>query len=756
MTISQKKRRITMVNNLFKHEHPVHGKVLIKVVGNNFSFFSTNQQKIYGPSFSFKNKKDLMSKINGGFYYHPDDFTPDKAVKYISVDTDDEGQTVKKFKSETQSTQTTIDPVLKELTENFTIDRLITDEFVSINGYLSKNDIKALMKTSFYFYRVLFLLNRNKLYTRLTFFENESVSELIKKQEVVNLIIDTITTKNDEFKEFTSLKTIRVDQELLALHHNELMKIEHNKINNDDTGIKLVVEFKKGEFNLVHIPKNTYSLHIKSVSRFPIDKFAGKLRCENLGLFNCEPDVRGFLPDLTGVEDFRCNKIALGDSLPDTVKYAIFGFSSPGIEKLPPRLKTFSFGTAYQYPIRELPKTLTYLNIGPNISYQRVFNNENLQTFVSNLPKTLKTLLFHYSNRIPNDLITELPSELEKLSLSVAAFDFRNIKFPETIDFFEFFIRNDVYRAPITNWPPKMTQLNIVGGISDDNNNLTLENFPDSLKFIKFPDVTGFMDLKNVLKLPKNLTVFDSKFLNIEPEYLPDTIEQLIAWELLPIGNNPIKLPKNLKDLKYFSTDINPQFPSGLEALVITFRDLVDDEMITVNNLPPNLITFGLLASTHKFTVTYSIENNRNIKILMFMNVGYTDGRDVFNIKNSGDRLNIPNQLEELLINNSTGNYYGINLLTNSHPQLRIITARSNFILNNIFVEGFLSIPADFTGGLNNLRDDINTIVFDDGSSYNQYFNPPLFVEYIRLPKGYTHHERWLNKDRIIIDFNDM
>ncbi len=59
------------MSDIYKYEHEENGNILIKVIGNEFSFFSISSKETYGDRFSFENKEDLIGKINDNYFGEP-------------------------------------------------------------------------------------------------------------------------------------------------------------------------------------------------------------------------------------------------------------------------------------------------------------------------------------------------------------------------------------------------------------------------------------------------------------------------------------------------------------------------------------------------------------------------------------------------------------------------------------------------------------------------------------------------------------
>lgn len=783
-----------MSQNIYKHQHPLHGNVYLKIIGNNFTFFSLEKSQPYGKKITFTNKTDLMEKINNSFYYHPDTFTLDKAIKYIGVDTFGETKEGKEEQDEPPITA-------KKSKTEFPMEDVPVVPFSNITEMLSNDEILSLMKTSKTMYNFLFLVVANRLYMKHSLFLNNVL--FINKDQVKNLNIDVITmgsvaTLGKELLEYKNLVRVKVKNSLLPFVYKRLTELRI---------IELTVEFynnkgnpadKMNSLTLNHIPVYVRKLTILDENNrisdfFPLStiKFSGELKTEKLIEFSCGPKIDVEFPNLKGVEiiKIQCDHLISGSyRLPDSTIEAKFNRYCEGPITLPQTLKKLTVSHNYKNSIMPLPPSLEYLHITVAGVQRFAILTDEYGEFINNLHDNLKDVTFVSEIYLNSDvLITKVPKNIEKLILNTEynAIDFEHIVFPKSLKTFFLSLTGD--EEVVRNWPKNLEKLTIRIG---DRNEIEIRDLPDSLLDIEFVYWSAFK-----VEYPKNLKRLTAKLDSIVVNDLPASVEYLKITGVTKLENVDVKFPRSLKTLAFRMTENDSVYlPDSLNSLYISYDE--SDEIV-IPKLPNDLENLSLSLRTFNVFINYSNENQKNIKHVEIMvpeeffdeNEEEESEEDEEGEEESEEKKKkkeekkkrkeekveeeirdlikglTPHGVEFLTIKyrNHNHKYYGIDLLTREYPSLQKLKIeynpryRGKSSNKTIFLFGKLFIPLAFDDPLENLRDDITYIEFEKGSTYGGDFTPPILTEYMRLPKGYPGFHKWDDtiKGQIRIVFND-
>lgn len=292
-----------------------------------------------------------------------------------------------------------------------------------------------------------------------------------------------------------------VDEETVEFHidcddeiTNEEIRIMRRHINN---GVKKITLMEDRENMAISYPINQleklYKLEVLHIQdfRYTIVKLPPKLKEFSTG--------RAFNQDI--------GRGAGKLYLPGSLEKIIFGFCfNKPIAKYPKNLKYLKFGRNFDQPVNNLPAGLE------SLSFCGDFDQP-----IDNLPGSLKTLsFFSIYDSFFNQKIDNLPGELEQLFLG----DWFN----KPIDFLPSKIRTlylgKNFNQKIDNLPGQLNKLVI---IYDSNFNESIDNLPDSIEHLQLP-------LSYTVKIKK----------------LPSNLKKLIIYESYPYIK---ELRKDFKDL---------------------------------------------------------------------------------------------------------------------------------------------------------------------------------------------------------------
>lgn len=755
-----------MLKLLYKYNHPIHGTIHLSVAGKSCSFFSIKSQQQYGKEFTYNNYDDLVDKINTKFHYHKNDFTLEKEMKYISGDVDDNKKMIKKYK-----------------VEHLDEERIPFVPLMDIVNTLTNKEILSLMSTSKLMYNMVYLIVKNRFFINVSLFLNEVV--IINKSDVEKLNIDvTLTTEEEKtiLKEFTKLRVVKMKINELGLYGDVLTQVEE----------LILVPYKKFtkkenpivKVNLSHIPPRVNSLtihdmheHKKSIPNGSVS-FIGTLKAQGLKKFTCAQKIVGKFPDLGKIEYVNMRSRYKSYTLPDTVVEATFGFYCRGPLVLPTSLKKFKGSINYDARVFPLPDSLESFSFtykDEELLFE-IFETSNIGTILERMPKSLTTLkLKIYGTAVFNGTIEKMPPNLKRMDLALQSnvIDFKKVVYPDSLTDLAFTL--DGYNEKITRWPAKLRKLSIFLSNEEEDNRAEIENLPNSLEEIEFP----FDHIHKVI-WPKNLKTLISTEYTPHGNELPNSIEFLKIREV----NHPDTVfPNKLTTLYYDlirTKDI--YFPKSVKTLTLEYPVwFTKENEIVIKNLPDDLEDFSFYPRNDNYTIEYSEQNHKNIKVMMLEN-GVLPEAIAKPYKVKIPKGTIPRGIERLEIRNSHNYYYqGIDLffydevthevtnevtrevtkkVTNevTHPSLKIVRVERHNEKKTIFLLGTLTIPVFYYGTLDNLAPEVvKRIEFESGSRYSAYFDPPPFLEYIRLPKYYTWLDKWVEGnlvDGVVVEFN--
>lgn len=767
-----------MLKNIYKYNHPLHGNIHIQVIGKEFSFFSLTKNESYGKRFTFKSETDMKEKINNSFHYHPGDFTLAKMCAYIGAESDDERVQTKRMKAEKE----------EEYGEEKQLSRIeeYSFPFKELSENLSDKDLLSLMRTSRIMYKFLYMTSRDRLYIRYSLFLNTG-NMAIQKEDVWNLHIDTNLTNEQiqKLTEFKSLRSVRIEYGTLS----SISTTEDNKTNMVFSSLKfnkLVVEFPKTEdiFWLYYIPKRVRKLTIldgrnKSVKGYPSAsiRFQGPLLANDIIEFKCYPLISQEFPDFPYLEilEIHATRFDINYLLPETVVEAKFGHLAEGPKTLPSGIKKLTIGNTYSNRITPFPESLEYLDISLSSSnnnvVQSVFGSRNLGLELNKLPNSVKKLIVITDLNIVDE-ITTLPDELQELWLYTRRniIDFKRVGFPSSLRIMRITLTSSL--GVISNWPSNLEKLTI--NIKKEAPNLIVNGLPNSLEEIEFPEL-----IVENLTLPPNVKKFIARSENVDIKVLQQSLEHLaVAYihdktVMFPrhFYNENVIFPQNLKHLEYHNVpnDKKIHIPKSLKSLALKYTDILPTTTY-IPHLPDDLESLLINVPQNNYVLQLSSENNKNIKYLTII-------PPTFIIENSGTivkdkkkqeiaiqqmiKTMVPLGVEFLTIHYSKHyDYCAIDLLTSPYVIKKLeVKHRVAGTTRTIFLFGQLTVPVFFNDQMGKLRDDILSIEFEKGSIYKEFFELPLSLEYIRLPKSYPreHVEKWsgVAEGRVRVEFND-
>lgn len=802
------------IPGVYKYQHGVHGNIFLKIIGNECSFFSIEKNSKYGTPFTFSNKNNLISRIKGNFHYQKDDFTLNKAIKYVTigappdtkkskleefdVESDEplinikketqgipESQVTKEMQENEVKKGKTIykymkngipmvifetnderrereNQELKDIQKNINEMKLMTNtkeetyleslqmENVSeISDYLTFEDMRLLMQVSKQLFNIVFMANRHRININYSFFKHGEL--LIRKSDVRNLVFDFTVDKEDHdyFREAVAIDIKNFSDLALVKLNNSTLKLIHKSL--DGTGIKtLEVIFDEPSFDMSHLPRTTQTLKIIKDAEFngPIIFNKNGKKPMDLATFICPVEIDGEFPNLNGVREVKINKVVNDFTLPNTVVRATFFTDCKGPLSLPNALVKLQIGNKYRNSIIPLPRTLDklYINMGnqidnSDVGIRSVFGTTDIEGIYNLLPKSLVSFFF-VTNGVLVGKVKTLPPNIRVLGhrTTTGSFDFRDIKYPSSLRILSVSLHQN--RGTITNWPDNIVHLSLTG---KESNSFLIKNLPKSLKTIEF------IDFDTKIEFPPKVEEFVGTTSILIASRVPDSLKHLTVNHLVKLTNAPVVMSKNLEVLEYFDADKLVELPDTLKKLFLRYPDndrfgITSD--IFIKDLPRDLETFNLNPGSRNYKIHYTDSNNKNIRNMEFINTfdvpRFVRPEDNVLPANSGRFLTIPHSLQHLHIVNVSGTFYGINFLTNDHPHL----SRIHVDKKTIFIDGNLLIPKDYGKPLVNLRDDIESIIFEEGSQYDVEFKPPKGLKYIRVPKGSTHlYFNWNRND---------
>ena len=307
-----------------------------------------------------------------------------------------------------------------------------------------------------------------------------------------------------------------------------------------------------------------------------------------------------------------------------------------------------------------------------NINFGSSFDKD-----ISYLPDHIEILRFSYNKYY--QLFCEFNQPIYKLPISL-----------KTIEF-SYFFNQPIGKNNISYLPNGIKK--IFFGFSFNQPVLGL--LPESVEYLEFGDKFQQILGTENLKLPKNLKKikFIHSDFNFELKYLPDDLEKIVL-DYYCEYNNPLNyLPKGLKKLKiidgYKFNHPLDLLPNGLEHLELTvcknYTHNLDNLPINLKKLklydnfcqPIDFLPFNLQSLTIEISTYYAYSFDNLPTNLKKLKIIHTIG--------SASPLklnNLPNKLEILILG---PNFYGE--LNNLPKNLRKILIKTNYDIDNEFIE---------------------------------------------------------------------
>jgi len=182
------------------------------------------------------------------------------------------------------------------------------------------------------------------------------------------------------------------------------------------------------------------------------------------------------------------------------------------------------------------------------VKFGKSFNNS-----IDDLPDDIEYIYFDDATSF-NQKINKFPKNLKKLT--ICGFNPIINQLPYTLKYLELYDVNHYYDE-IINFPPNLISLTTFIKENYENYNylpITLKSLHiDSFYFDNTNDYDSYISLMNLPPNLKYLYIAGSKKISINCNYLPDSIKELILYQ---VYTNIYKLPSNLKN---FELDIeNP------------------------------------------------------------------------------------------------------------------------------------------------------------------------------------------------------
>ncbi len=556
------------IREMRKYDHPVHGKIVIKDIGENVvSFFSNGT---YGKPLEYSNKQDLIKKLNNEFHYNPKEpFTIEKFAKYISA----EGA-IKRAKLEETKKQ-----------KDF-MTRMVIDKIFPYNEKRTlQNELLSITKTMYYQGFFEDTISQTDLFIKYSLFLNENEELQNSKRFVKNLEIDTYEFDKFNPREFSNLKNINIKSSYLNYGSNDRLSLL-------DTIETLAIKIDTEDFNFLLIPENVVNLKLMS-DEYPSGVLRGNMySLTNLKSFESNIPFKDttFLP--FSVEKIKFTNFNKEDFfIPKSTKILDITFTDTlSLKDLPDSISTLKLRGNRYIQIENLPKDLKVLKI-----YNTQVGQFNLDKVI---PYGLKELIF-YCRKI--DFSTEkLPPTLETLSLGLPSSEDNLIGeeeliLPDGLKNFIFLIHKKLI---VKKWPPGLKTILIHNIDPIDfatlpnsieefhaslsvNKNLKLKN----IKSFSIPFGTAYSNFENYL--PSSLNSLYMRYVNETISNLPIGLKRLVCLygfyafyfrgdsrieELIVYSNNistemPIYIPPNLKELKTSRNILLRNLPETIEEI---------------------------------------------------------------------------------------------------------------------------------------------------------------------------------------------
>lgn len=785
-----------MYPNIYKYNHPVHGNICVKRVGNTCSFFSFKQKQTYGNSFTFKNKEHLISQINNNFHYHDNDFTHKEFMKYVVIKGEFD-EFVKKRKTEESH----------EPHEPSLIEKLGIAELKSLMENMSKEDFYNLVTTNKELFEKYYELNKDRMYIKYSLFLNKKASSYMKKGNVEKLFLDWGGSENDfSLDAFKKLKTLRIGYYELQTLHSKLHDIGYTETiyeTDEETekqymykiyhGIRMEVPFYYGFFDLAYLPKYTNSLLIENDDPgVGAMQFLGTIESEILRDFKCDVTIVGRLNyfnfslekiELYGKEGFE--PIILEDNVKEIIfhdkvsskliTYPTHRYTGNEMHYLPRDLVKLTIGSGFYSGITPIPHTLTHLRIikdkpdplnrNPREAFWNLFSTKNIEKIFSHLPPNIEEFELIVDAPLKG-VLTTLPKWLKKLVIRTGTplLSVKDIDWPDNLVELEFNVSDN--EPTIKKWPHLLRKLTLSGkrfivGRDEPSSdvNVIVTNLPNSLKEFELlePNVGG-INLTN-FELPTSLERFTAKGATIYfAGHLPRSIKYLNVKGVSDtvLKHTELSFPRGLEEIVYQGVRAYAHLPSSLKRVTLIY-DPEFKKDILLNTLPPNLEEFYFDPDIREFKVIYTQENEKNIRIVTFINQWSRF------LGNPGVNFRLPLNVTELRLENINGTFYGLAFLTNEYQNLSTIhvydikrgTQVESSTKLTILANNRVFIPIGTLTGLpKNLKDTITHIVFEEGYSGPRYFLPPRDLKYAKLPHRSQFYKEWDRKD-IEIEFDE-